>query len=50
LQGESALLQVPPEIFTGKLHGNTMLKKYEGEVVVEVHGTHVQGEKYVQKY
>jgi len=36
--------------FAGKFRANTMLKKYEGEVVVEVPGTYVQNEKYVQKY
>jgi len=50
LRGEIVLLQLPPLIFAGKFHGDTMLKKYEGEAVVEVHGTHVQDEKYVQKY
>lgn len=46
----SVLLPVPPLTLAGNFHGNTMLSKFEGEVVLEVRVTHVLAEEYVQKY
>jgi len=48
--GTAGRFFVRHSVFECNFHGNKMSTKLEGEVVVEVRGTYVLGEKCMQKY